>query len=353
MSFTDDLPAEIRLMIYKYCKIQVSGHFFELWNPRHNSGHLWTRNGFPKYARFRKPLRLLRLCRKVHGEIAEMFYSKQNFRFSDANGMQMLAAWMYTIKARHFQYLQHITVQIPVRDDDQCIWTPTKWTSFAILQARRGMNVPNYRYRSKHYIRNIAHGEHCYGKAMARGFKYLASIPELKKLEFTVPWDYQFIPWNMPQHTCTLNYLEMLDPVGRVKHVIEDHSDADFWKPLADLKQKSQSKDLTIAFVLLHGPEYSHEWVYVEKMCAARWLAAYAKVQGYKFGHARWEDGTYQVRYDEDDLLILKLEGRQHYEPPGNLTQGSGLLWHSKTSGQECRDVGQQLRKQSLLERQV
>lgn len=56
----------------------------------------------------------------------------------------------------------------------------------------------------------------------------------------------------------------------------------------------------------------------------ARWIAAYAAVMGYAFGHAKWETegpdrGTYQVRYDDYPVLAIVPEDQEEnslLEPP-------------------------------------
>ncbi|KAF9630768.1 hypothetical protein BFW01_g1330 [Lasiodiplodia theobromae] len=323
LSFTDDLPTEIRLMVYKHLGLQAPGGFFELWGPgtwpcqaefRDNifnptlDAAMPIRNTFRKYAAFRKVVSLMRLCKKVHGEVAELFYGEQNFRFSNSNGFVMLGAWMHTIGALHFQCLRHVTVQIPMRDtDDRCISSLGGWKVFEQIVAKRGMRMPMYgldKKQQQQQQQRVTYAQHRYDKTVTGVFQDLKSIPCLRKLELLVPWNFPLLG-NL---VCERGYLEQFDAVERVRHVVEDHClDGSYWGQLAALKQDAvSSPDLEIALVVLHGlrcMDFEADAYFVQShLRTARWLAAYAKIMGYGFGHARWKDGTYQVVYDPDPL---------------------------------------------------
>lgn len=336
LSFTDDLPTEIRLIVYKCLKLQAPGGFFELWGPGTWPCHaafrdrlydpasdaaMPIRNTFREYAASRKVVSLMRLCKKVHGEMAEMFYAKQNFRFSNSNGFLMLGAWMHTIKEPHFQYLRHVTVQIPMRDtDDRCISSLSGWKAFEKIVAERGMRIPMYRQDKKRQQQGVPYSKDRYDETVRSVFRNLKSIPSLRKLELLVPWNFPLLG-NL---VCERRYLEQFDAVERVRHVVEDHClDENYWKQLAEFKRDSVSPDLKIALVVHHGlrcMDLDADVYFIQShLRTARWLAAYAKIMGYEFGHARWQDGTYQVRYNPDPLHISpRLSGADDgkLEPP-------------------------------------
>ncbi|EKG17716.1 hypothetical protein MPH_05027 [Macrophomina phaseolina MS6] len=256
---------------------------------------------------------------------------------------------MYTIKPNNFEYLRHVTVQIPVRDQSSdCNRYPVHWSHFEGIQKKRGMLVPHYEGEDKATTRPSPYDQHCYGKAVSRAFEYLKWIPRLWSLEFTVPAQYGFIAWSGIEPHCSVRYLESLRPTERVRHVVEDHCNEDFWKLLKELKQQSASEELRIAFVMIHDATTldaaADDYLYQGRMRAARWLAAYAKIQGYGFGHARWAEGTYCVEYDEDVLLALPHkwdetdEAAKLREPSENIVQEPEQLEeeHRNASAEEC-----------------
>ncbi|KAL0254782.1 hypothetical protein SLS55_009306 [Diplodia seriata] len=337
LSFTDDLPTELRLMIYEHLQVQAPGQFLELWSPvtwhspgddrdcifdDRQRGKTPIQNTFWRYASLRKGLSLLRLCKKVHGELTEMFYAEQNFRFSNSNGILMLGAWMHTIKAQHFQHLRHITVQIPMRDrgGDRCITTLGKWNAFQQLAAKRGMRTLKFRHRHKDYV----DGSYYYTKTVKRVFEKLKAMAGLQKLELLVPWNYLFLGDFSGGPRCAEGFLGQFEAGERVRHVVEDHCpDEGWWEQLAELKRSSKSAELKIALVIHHGLRDltldADMHAIQGQLRAARWLAAYAKINGYGFGHARWDGGTYHVGYDADPLLALPRDsGRDAMacEPP-------------------------------------
>lgn len=164
-------------------------------------------------------------------------------------------------------------------------------------------------------------------------------MPNLKLLEITIPWDYEFLSGDIhyrrltpeeeaTQCHCPIDKVEAMSPEDRIWHTIEEHcEDPDYLKSLADLKENTASEDLTIALVIHYGTLLSYPWQLYrnpDKLRQARWIAAYAAVMGYAFGHARWERkgpdrGTYQVSYEEDPILAFVPEDQEEnslLEPP-------------------------------------
>ncbi|OJD32678.1 uncharacterized protein BKCO1_3700033 [Diplodia corticola] len=324
LSFTDDLPAELRLMVYERVPLHVSGGFLELWSPaiwHHEARWRWRdwaalstplKNTFWQYASKRRALSLMRLCKKMYGEVAHMFYTKQNFRFTNLDGVLMLGAWLHTINAAHFRYLRHVTVHAALHyRGDGSIADSGQWNAFQQLVARRGMKFPCFKYRRtpKYYDA----GKVGHESTVNRVVSILKSLPDLRRLEVLFEWDSPFIGFNDRRMVdCYLGYPEQLEPAAAVRHVVEDHCrDPTWWPLLAGIKREAVSPDLKMALVLLYGPNdvstYELASPYVdEKMRAGRWLGAYAKIMGYDFGHARWEKGAYQVRYDANELLARR-----------------------------------------------
>lgn len=359
MSFSDDLPVEIRLQVYEYL-FKAPDNFFELWAPREwtrrqdrteegrllKCGH-WAKNSFRQFASQKRALRVMRLCKKIRGEVQDYFYGGNNFRFSHVNGFLVMAAFNHTIRPANFSFLKHITVQIPnrVRDNSysEGMDSKTGWRSFDQLLARRGMRVPDYGLRIRHGKRSYriqGEGDYTYDRAVHKGFRQLRDMPSLKLLEITIPWNYRFLKPARFDRTprqegtqchCQIEDVEAMCPEDRIWHTIEEHCrDPEYFTLLADLKENAASDDLTIALVIHYGtlrwtPEQmSRDPEHLAYLRQGRWIAAYAALMGYEFGHARWETegpqrGTYQVRYDEDPLLALLPEDEDEdplLEPP-------------------------------------
>lgn len=349
MSFSDDLPVEIRLQVYEHL-FNVPDNFFELWAPKEwtrGRGH-WAKNSFRQFARQKHGLRVMRLCKKIHEEVSDHFYGGNNFRFTNFDGFLVMAAFNHTIRPASFSFLKHITVQIPNRvhdgSYDEGMDSKTGWREFDRLLARRGMRVPDYRLwttRGKHSFRVQGEGGYTYNQAVLKGFRQLRNMPNLKLLEVTIPWDYRFSreSWYVTltpeeeatQCNCPAEHVEAMSPGDRIRHTIEGHCrDPEYLALLADLKENAASGDLTVALVIHYGStretpeEILQSCRGLDNLRQARWVAAYAALMGYRFGHARWETegprrGTYQVRYDEDPMLALVREGRAEnslLEPP-------------------------------------
>lgn len=355
LSFSDDLPVEIRLQVYEYL-FKTPDKFFELWAPEEwtrrqgqteegrstKYGH-WAKNSFRQFASQKRGLRLMRLCKKIHDEVADYFYGGNNFRFTHFDGFLVMAAFNHTIRPATFSFLKHITVQIPNRMRDSSyregMDSKTGWRNFDRLLTRRGMRVPDYGVRIGHGKRSYlvqGEGDYTYDQAVRKGFRQLRDMPNLKLLEITIPWDYHFLRSYRPSHPrdkatqchCPVEDVEAMGPEDRIWHTIEEHCrDPDYFTLLADLKENTASGDLTIALVFHYGSlrwtdESNVEWR--DNLRQGRWIAAYAAMMGYEFGHAIWEEegpqrGTYQVRYDEDPRLALvpvDQEENSLLEPP-------------------------------------
>lgn len=167
-------------------------------------------------------------------------------------------------------------------------------------------------------------------RSMKAAYGQLRNMASLRTLEILIPWDYYFIPALYGEHhgDCqTCHMYEDAGPRAVVRHCVEAHSsNPEFWTLLADLKERATSKDLTISLVLKYDWSRrlcSYRDTEEERMFMrqGRWLAAYASVMGYRFGHTSWPEGrgTYVVRYDEDERLSVppdqsKLEAA--LEPP-------------------------------------
>ncbi|KAL1853665.1 hypothetical protein Daus18300_011701 [Diaporthe australafricana] len=333
LSFTEDLPPEIRLAIYGYL-FDTPGRYFELWAPQDIAQGMYAiPNLFPEYAHKTKILRIMRVSKKIHQEVAEYFYGQHNFRFNNYNGFQMMNAFNYTIRAVNCNFIKHITVQIPNRDgSDKCLWSKTKWEKFQDIQTSRGLRIPDSGFRAfpRRSQPDVTIGDLRYDKAVRKVFLQLSTMPSLRRLEIVVPWNYRLIKRSNSRTApcdCPAEDVQSLSPEDQVRHHIEGHSfDGQYWALLASLKQTTASGDLSIALVIdfwrdcgIHPDAYYNR----RHMRQGRWLAAYASVMGYQFGcivHMRPDDATREVRYDMHELLSVQLvpeaEQKPQLEPP-------------------------------------
>lgn len=115
-----DLPAEIRLDIYE--RVIIAEKPFEFW-PEVGCGKggvLGDWGGRRLQDLYRYPprkfnLQLLRICWQIYFEIAQVFYSRNEFRFSGVNGHMLAYAWMTKIGRRNWGHIRSLTIGMPCR----------------------------------------------------------------------------------------------------------------------------------------------------------------------------------------------------------------------------------------------
>jgi len=268
---------------------------------------------------------MMRLCKKIRNEVADYFYGGNNFRFSNDDGIVVMAAFFHTIRPKNRSFLQRVTVQIPNRQVrfDHTVESDTAWGNLEGVLTHRGMRMPHFGFKAKHKANGRKEGEFCYDKSVYMCFRQLRGMPNLRRLEITIPWHYKFfvddsisrnnvIPGaedDAAYCNCPAQDVEAMSPEDRIRHTVEEHArDGQYWDLLADLKENAASKDLTVALVTHYGttearPENgARSQSTTFNLRQARLIAAYAALMGYKMGHARWETqgprrGSYQVLY--------------------------------------------------------
>lgn len=76
-------------------------------------------------------LGLLRTCKQVNMEGAEIFYGHNEFRFSGKNGHMAAFAFVTKIGPRNLDFMKTITCALPLRSSDEGMygenWNPTCW----------------------------------------------------------------------------------------------------------------------------------------------------------------------------------------------------------------------------------
>lgn len=327
LSFTDDLPAEVRLLVYGHL-FKTPGNYFELWAATHlvNTGTRF-KNVFDLYLKNKKALGILRLSKKVHAEAAEFFYGRNNFRFSDYDGLAVMAVFHHTIGQANCDLVRHVTVQVPNSNRSLPYWrgcidrytknirqvSDAGWLCFEGIHRGRGMRVPNFGYSRRHVCEGLIRGRFNFDKAVARGYRQLQNMASLRTLEILIPWDYRFITgmsetrWSETRWSLFDNMMseEPYDAITMRNLVRSFSFDPECWALLEQLKEESASADLTISLILIQNQrwEASHNNNRdYDVLRQHRYLAEYAKVMGYRFGHATWEEdnSTYVVQYDKD-----------------------------------------------------
>lgn len=266
----------------------------------------------------------MRLSKKIREEVADYFYRRLNMRFSGWTGFLVMALFNHSIRSWNCSFITHITVKFPHDIVDNAF--RKRWDHFASIQESRGMHIPNIGGREMERSRGTTKAECYYDLTVFRGFRQLSNMAGLKLLEILVPWDYVALDstllsenWEYTHVPCDCEAFPSLSPRDQVRHLFEGHNgDSEYWTLLADLKQYNSSDDLTIALVYDYNSTrrgYPFETcfdmhdVVRNNLRRGRWVAAYASVMGYKFGYARCADnGAYEVRYDEDTLMMESLE---------------------------------------------
>lgn len=323
LSFTNDLPTEIRFEVYQHL-FNVPNHFLELRLPG-----LIPRtfmNSYPLLAAQMGGLRMMSVCRKIRGEVAEYFYGGNNFRFSQEYGFAVMLCFFRTIRSVNCSFLRNITVQLPNRQLYPSLsngLSNGRWHELCGGLPGHGMkNIHRIFQISRHVEPGRLWAETCYGEAVRKAFRRLRRMPCLKRLEITIPTAGFFLAIDMGDGTNPRCACPGEDDKGRddrIRHLVREHSeDGEYWDLLARLKEENASKDLTIALVILYPEIYESSTPCLAQFQRprdrdfrkreGRLIAAYAALMGYEFGHARWEtDGqgyeTYKVRYDEDPVL--------------------------------------------------
>jgi hypothetical protein len=113
------LPTELRVQILRY--VLVSPDPIELWPEtglRYNEIMARKRNHRKWRAAISGPKRkfqvqLLRCCKQLNEEGAEIFYGENHFRFSGSNGWVVAAGWFHKIGLRHTKWLTRLTLPVP------------------------------------------------------------------------------------------------------------------------------------------------------------------------------------------------------------------------------------------------
>lgn len=267
----------------------------------------------------------MRLCRKVYHEVAELFYSKQNFRFTGVNGFPTMTAWMHTIGPSQLMNLRHVTVQHPHAGLEseyggECAVSTTQFGRLLQSHDKRGLVLRASHYGRRQYRKGINRGWYYYDESVSQALRFLSRVPHLRSLEIVIPWEHGFHgrgPTELVRGcSCPQEELGGMGAREWILHIMRDHSvSLEFWDRLEKLKKNAVSQELVISLVLLYGrhrlsDEESYQSAYdpemrdPEHMRKGRWLAAYAEVMGYSFGHATWVNGSYSVRYDPDPGLV-------------------------------------------------
>lgn len=317
LSFTDDLPTEVRLRVYQFL-FDSPGQYLELWGPDSFGKRKWQ-NIFRAYESRKKLLRIMRLNKKIREEVADYFYGQLNMRFSSEDGFYAMAVFNHTIQPLNCSFIRHITVAFPCNDIHYFCMRNLK--QICDVQRRRGMRLPRFRSREMNRSRGGTQAACDLDLTVHRGFRQLGSMTGLKLLEILIPWNYVYMDTVCRGHRdkrvpCECPDILSLSPENLVRHFLEAHfCNSDYLTLLANLKEQSSRDDLTIALVYdynasCHFEDISPDGAMMrESLRGGRWLAAYASVMGYKFGFSPYAPkGAYKVRYDEDTLMSKSLE---------------------------------------------
>lgn len=213
----DDLPTEIRLEVYQHL-FDAPNRFFEL----RPSGVLAFRskNSYPLLIAQMGGLRMMRVCRKIRGEVAEYFYGGNNFRFSQDHGFAVMSCFLSTSGSFNCSFLRHITVQLSSRlaygyDRAKSNYV---WDGLRSALSRKGMWNPNYVFQ-----RSYEEEGHMWADM---AFSQLREMLDLKRLEITIPtcrWPLRVDP-TAPTRRCACYGVDLMGRDDRVRHIARNHS---------------------------------------------------------------------------------------------------------------------------------
>lgn len=83
---------------------------------------------------------------------------------------------------------------------------------------RTQVRIPDYKYRTRHYMKSVNKCKFEQDKSMEKGFHYLANIAELQRLEFILPWAYEWL--KLPIYR-DLDNLQKFEPENIIKNTVE------------------------------------------------------------------------------------------------------------------------------------
>lgn len=263
---------------------------------------------------------MMRVCKKIRGEVAEYFYGGNSFRSSLPNSVLFMSCFFHTIGNFNCSFLKHVTLQMPNPwVDAPCFEANIPsfhgWDKIIQRASRQGLRNHDCEYQPKYNRDARSWGEYYYDETMRGLFSKLRDMPNLKKLEFMIPARRCF--FNSKKCASTANCaaqkslhchcpgggIQTMSPDDRTRHIFRDHSELrEYLDLLADLKETTVSGDLKIALVFLYPqtrhlyPHHSIMMVKFQQMWEDEfrcregiWTAAYATIMGYELGHARWD----------------------------------------------------------------
>ncbi|KAH7092525.1 hypothetical protein FB567DRAFT_588799 [Paraphoma chrysanthemicola] len=117
-----EMPVEIRVQIYRLALKLDSP--LEFWAESDTYVHTFRLGAGDKtrlldlIGRRELNLSLLRTCRQVQTEAAEVFYGENEFRFTGLNGHMVANLFVRKIHKHHFQFIKHLTMSIPLNYDE-------------------------------------------------------------------------------------------------------------------------------------------------------------------------------------------------------------------------------------------
>jgi hypothetical protein len=141
----------------------------------------------------------LRTCKQVNVEAAEIFYGKNEFRFSGLNGHVVAYAYATKIGRRNLGFMKSITFVMPFRSSDRgdraVNWCPSNWTRLNELYDRMPFPYPRRTYQDRKRFPRLDFEDSWLKLAWM-----LAEAPRLKKITFLLPeyarydYDWELFP---------------------------------------------------------------------------------------------------------------------------------------------------------------
>ncbi|KAH7056895.1 hypothetical protein B0J12DRAFT_774339 [Macrophomina phaseolina] len=278
------LPTEIRVMIWGH--LLISHKPFELWA----WGETVRGPSWEDFMSAAPRLAVLRLNKAIRNEAAEVFYSKNEFRFSRVNAWMMLDAFLAQIRPFNIGFLRTIAIDIGFGNGSMLASATARRHFEASVLGRRNLAPQSYFPRGWAGI---------YSNAFHKACSRLAQAGGLRTLRLLLPAGTQLYgPYDYTRQVLVCD--ESCANTAR-DHVRAWHRDRCFWRWLEGLR--SSVPGLAIGVVVVHAAHRLQEIEdghspddYRAALASLEWVLFKARKKGFGIGHT----SRVEVSYDDD-----------------------------------------------------
>ena len=175
------LPTELRLQTYRYCLVQDKPM------------EAYPRTDHPTGL----TLSLLRTCKAMHDECAQVLYSENDFRFSERFNHLDLLGFLRHIGPDMGRWLKHLTMKVPFIDARFPVY---KYSSSLSQRLRSSLASHNVHYRHicpelaqpSRYSEAYDEDKITWGCLFRSLVCTLHALPQLRELTLVLPYDFLY-----------------------------------------------------------------------------------------------------------------------------------------------------------------